>query len=96
MQTNNKDSKVVKLSPKQKEVIRLMREGKFIYALHELHNAKAWVKNNDTFSSWIGVKSIPYRTFEVLWHNGFLNEVKKSFTKSIYTISELGKTIDIN
>jgi len=27
MQTNNKDSKVIKLSPKQKEVIRLMREG---------------------------------------------------------------------
>jgi len=89
----------IKLSPKQKEVIRLMREGWELFSWWDDYTNSRWWQL-DNRSIW-GVqqkysKRINSMSIRGLRKKRIIIPMQLLVSDGSYTLTELGKTIDIN
>lgn len=83
----------MKLSPKQKEVIRLMREGWELRQFYQFRNAY-WLQA--TGCAGVGSsKEITDKTAMALLTRKMIQEAKCDERLRTYTLTDLGKTIEI-
>lgn len=73
----------MKLSEKQKEVIRLMRKGYTLY------------KNVTYVTLWMNVDKVRVTTFFCLVKMGLIKSVGRKRLPQEYALTKLGKTIDL-
>lgn len=86
------ETKTIKLSDKQKEVIRLMREG-WELAKSRTFKGRSWLQKN-AIGKGGETKYLHRSTFITLYERKLI-EGEYSFPTSKFTLTEIGKTIPI-
>jgi hypothetical protein len=89
---NKPTDKKIKLSPKQKEVIRLMREGYFFKIQTNFGKSICFLQNEGLTS--LRLRNNVFKNliqFEIIER-----QEKDEDNNSVYILTELGKTIDIS
>ncbi len=86
--------KTMKLSEKQKEVIRLLRDGWFLgYVDSVIYKSATLYKGS--IENWEQVIFIRYTTLKILLEKKLVKQVGKYFTIKKYPLTEKGKTINL-
>lgn len=85
--------KVVKLSKVQKDIVHLLNTGWSMGKSEGMHS-RVWLQFGKVGHGG-DTKKLSFATFGTLYRNGIIEVTKKDYPTSTYSLTSLGKSIDL-